>query len=37
MSDRACVITKLAMDVGEKLVLVDTSEDRKADAFISAA
>jgi hypothetical protein len=23
MSDRACVIRKLAMDVGEKLVLVD--------------
>jgi hypothetical protein len=29
MSDRACVTRKLAMDVGEKLVLVDRGEGRK--------
>jgi hypothetical protein len=29
MSARACVTRKLAMDVGEKLVLVDRGENRK--------
>jgi hypothetical protein len=28
MSDRACVTRKLAMDVGEKLVLVDKRAER---------